>query len=258
MSLVATKRRNLKYAVHLVTYLDILGFRELISEESPNFISKAIRLVIEATAPDTELRHRYKENYTNFSDLIVHTVPVYSVANKKYKDGLVYCRVLDLLFAQTALIQEGLLLRGALTIGNIERTYGVLFGPALIAAYDLEREKAKYPRIILDPRLLEELKTNPHLRRHKYREEMEYLSPFLKTDGDGVVFIDYLGGSQSEFSADEYFVFLEAHKRLVEAGLADFRNEPRILPKYEWLRQYYNDTVRARLDANEHRTRLIR
>jgi hypothetical protein len=39
---------------------------------------KAIRLVIENTAPDERTQKRNRENYVNFSDLIVHTVPIRS------------------------------------------------------------------------------------------------------------------------------------------------------------------------------------
>jgi hypothetical protein len=242
--------RNLKYSLHLVTYLDILGFRDLVSEESPNFISRAIRKVIESTEPDEIGKKQYHENYVNFSDLIVHTVPIYSQANKKYRDGLVFNRVQSLLHAQVALIQEGLLLRGALTLGNMERTYRVLFGPGLISAYDLEREKARFPRIILDSALLRELETNPHLRRHKYREEMEYLSSFLRKDTDDFFFVDYLGGLQSECHEDDYSEFLGVHKQLIEKGFSEFPGNERVLEKYRWLKKYHDETVQARLDES--------
>lgn len=245
--------RNLKYSLHLVTYLDILGFRDLVSEESPNFISRAIRRVIESTEPDEIGKKQYHENYVNFSDLIVHTVPIYSQANRKYRDGLVFNRVQSLLHAQVALIQEGLLLRGALTLGNMERSYRVLFGPGLISAYDLERKKACFPRIILDHALLQELKINPQLRRHKYREEMKYLSTFLRKDTDDFFFVDYLGGFRSECNdSNDYLEFLGIHKRLVEKGFGEFAGDQRILPKYEWLRKYHDSTVQARLNEPLH------
>jgi hypothetical protein len=244
------KRRNFKYSLHLVTYLDILGFRDLVSEESPNFISTAIRRVIEATAPDKKNKKQYGENYVNFSDLIVHTIPVYSRANMKYRIGLVFDRVQSLLYAQVALIEEGLLVRGALTLGDVERTYKVLFGPGVIAAYDLERKKARVPWIIVDPALLDALKTNPSLRRHKYKEEMEYLSSWLKMDNDDeLFFIDYLGGLYSEYDATAYARFLITHRKLIERGLVEFADDPKILPKYLWLKNYHNETVRIKLEA---------
>lgn len=254
---VARKRRNLKYSLHLVTYLDILGFRNLIAEKSPNFISRAIRIVLEATAPDAQIKKQYREQFVSFSDLIVHTVPVDWHFSEEYQMGLVFNRVFDLLHGQVALVTQGLLFRGALTIGNMERTYGVLFGPGLIAAYDLEREKARFPRIILDPILLRELEMNPNLRRHKYREEMEYLSPYLRKDSDGLTFIDYLGGCQTESDPGEYARFLTRHKLLVSSGLAEFRKDDKVLPKYEWLRSYHNNIVVERVPEHLRRKFLI-
>src|SRR5260370_13496975 len=106
------KTRNLAYSPHLITYIDILGFRELVEEKSTNFISRAIRRVIETTAPDELIRKRNSENYVNFSDLIVHTVTIFSSSNKKITDGLVFCQINHLALAQIRLIDEGLLLRG--------------------------------------------------------------------------------------------------------------------------------------------------
>jgi hypothetical protein len=106
--------------------------------------------------------------------------------------------IIHLVHAQVALLGEGFLIRGALILGEIERSYGVLFGPGLISAYELEREQAQFPRIVVDPKLIEAVKTNPLLRSHDYEEEMEYISRFIKRDDDGAIFIDYLGGMQDE------------------------------------------------------------
>jgi len=107
-----TKKRSLKYSLHLISYIDILGFRELVGEQMPNFISRAIRRVIETTAPDAQVLKANRENYVNFSDLIVHTVPILSPANKKSPEGLVFVEINNLALAQAALIEEGLLIRG--------------------------------------------------------------------------------------------------------------------------------------------------
>jgi hypothetical protein len=46
---------------------------------------------------------------------------------------------------------SGLLIRGAITIGDIVHDDSIVFGPALNRAYELESQQAIYPRIILDP-----------------------------------------------------------------------------------------------------------
>jgi hypothetical protein len=251
------KKRNLAYTPHLISYIDILGFRELIAEKSPNLISRAIRRVIETTAPDAQILKENRENYINFSDLIVHTVPILSSANKKFREGLVFVEVNNLALAQAALIEEDLLIRGALTIGEIERTYGVLFGPGLISAYELEREHAQFPRIVVDPNVIEALKQMPLLRAHEYSEEMEYISKFIKRDDDGIIFIDYLGGMQGEGEPEDYFAFLRVHKEFVEKNLAKFKDKRRVLAKHLWLKKYHNAVVRARLTKDFYEELLV-
>jgi hypothetical protein len=242
------QRRNLKYSPHLITYIDILGFRELVKQKSPNFISRAIRQVIEATAPDNKLRKMNEENYIKFSDLIVHTIPILSHANKKYREGIVFLEIQGLAAAQAILVGEGLLLRGALTMGMLERTYGVLFGPGIIAAYDLERGQAQFPRIIVEPDLIEALKVTPLLTSHPYEEEIKYISKFIKRDDDGVVFIDYVGGMQDESAEPaDWLAFLQVHKAFIEKNIAKFKEQKHVLSKYLWLKKYHNAVVQTRL-----------
>lgn len=242
------KKRNLQYSPHLITYIDILGFRELIKERSPNFISHAIRQVIEATEPVEMEREENQENYIKFSDLIVHTVPILSPANRKYRDGIVFKEIYGLATAQAILVGEGLLLRGSVTIGMLERTYGVLFGPGIIAAYELEREQAQFPRIVVSNDLIGALKNEPLLTSHPYEEEMKYINKFIKRDDDGVVFVDYVGAMQDE-GADpgDWLDFLRTHQKFVEQNIAKFEGQKRVLSKYLWLKKYHNAVVQTRL-----------
>jgi hypothetical protein len=68
------KKRKLKYLPHLITSIGILGLRELVKEKSPNFISRAIRQVVEATALDDKIRKANEENYTQFPRLVVEAL----------------------------------------------------------------------------------------------------------------------------------------------------------------------------------------
>jgi hypothetical protein len=46
--------------------------------------------------------------------------------------------MMRLIHAQSRLIDEGILLRGAVTVGQIVRSWGQLFGPGLIEAYEFD------------------------------------------------------------------------------------------------------------------------
>lgn len=244
------KKRPLRYSPHLVTYIDILGFRELIEKKSPNFISRAIRQVREITVPDVQKIGQDKEHYVYFSDLIVHTVPLLSKSNQNKPGGIVFREIRYMAMVQAVLIEKGLLLRGAVTVGDIERTYGVLFGPGLISAYELERDHAEYPRIVVDDRLIEALKSNRLLRSHNYDLEIKFISDCIRLDDDGIVFIDYLGFMQIvlKYSQTDYCRLIETHKKLIEENMLKFEGDKRVLSKYLWLRKYHNAVIRAKLN----------
>ena len=232
------------YSLHLVTYLDILGFRELIKHKSAGSISKMIRLVREAAAPDSEDKKDLKQEFEHFSDLIIITTPVYTPENITFPVGLVFAELLKLVIAQVRLIDEGILLRGALTIGNLVKSYNVIYGPGLIAAYKLEHDDAVFPRIVVDKALLKQVKTNPALRHHDYRSEIKEIRNLIRRDGDGLFFVDYLRAIESEFRENDlYFAFLDRHRELVKKGLGKFVSNKRIRRKYVWLKKYHNSTV---------------
>src|SRR6267142_1263956 len=188
-----TVKRYLRYAPHLVTYIDILGFRQLIQEKSPNFISWAIRQVQQITVPNRYTNMHPDENYVNFSDLTVHTIPIQH-SNQSRVEDVVLSEIRYIAMVQAVLIEKGLLLRGAITIGEMERSYGVLFGPGLISAYELERDYAQYSRIIVDDRLLDMVKSKSSLKA---------LAKCSRLDDDGVMFLDYLGFMKKALNEDQ-------------------------------------------------------
>jgi hypothetical protein len=145
MPIKRRQKRYLRYSPYVVTYIDILGFRELVQKKSPNFISWAIRQVREITVPDVQKIKDEKEHYVYFSDLIVHTVPLLSEVNQDKPRGIVFREIQQIAMVQAVLMEKGLLLRGAVTVGDIERSYGVLFGSGLISAYELEPHQHPAP-----------------------------------------------------------------------------------------------------------------
>ncbi len=232
-----TIKRYLRYQPHLVTYIDILGFRELVQQKSPNFISWAIRQVQQITVPNVYTNKHKGENYVNFSDLIVHTIPL-DQRNQNGSEEILLAEIKYIAMVQAVLIEKGLLLRGAITIGKIERSYDVLFGPGLISAYELERDYAHNSRIVLDNQLLESIKS---------KRSFEVLSDCIRLDDDGLVFVDYLGFMQKVLNNDRmsYHRLVETHKNLIEKNLLNFQNNKRVLSKYLWLRKYHNAIVCA-------------
>src|SRR5260370_41731921 len=142
--------KTVAYSLHLLTSLDILGSREFSKRKPAGAISRMIRLVKEAAAPNLEDKKELRQGFEHFSDLVIITTPVDSPENVAFPIGLVFAELLKLAIAQVRLIDQGILVRGALTVGNLVRSYNVGYGPALIRAYQLEQHHALFPRIIAD------------------------------------------------------------------------------------------------------------
>jgi len=63
------------------------------------------------------------------------------------------------------LLTNGLLIRGAIAKGPLHHVGSVMFGPAFLDAYRIERDIAKYPRIILSQATYEDFRSlTPGLR----------------------------------------------------------------------------------------------
>jgi hypothetical protein len=244
---MAATGKKVSYQPSVITYLDIMGFRGLVTERSAGEISHTLRILKERVQPGRDLVHEF--HIQHFSDLAVRVLPVIPGPGR---GGDVWFEVLNVVYLQVSLIDEGILVRGGITFGDIVKSWGLLYGPGLIRAYELERE-ASVPRVLVDTRLLtKDLRTNSLLRNpdHDYKTEMKYIRRLIRRDTDGKYFVDYLRAIASEFDPPEtYLQFLEFHRKHIVQGLAKFKGDKEVLRKYKWLRAYHNATVARGLRA---------
>lgn len=242
------KRRIVNYERSILTYTDILGFRELVATRSAGEISRAIRIVRDVVQPrrfKSSIPQLDEDDFRNFSDLCL----IRRVIAKKDKFpaiGQVHSQILHMVHVQSILLaDEGILLRGGITVGDAALSYGQLFGPAVIRGYDLEREVARFPRIVVGPEVLDEVKRNRALWIHDRDSELQAIRDLLHRDSDGEYFVDYLRVVASELDdPSQYADFLEKHKQFIDKGLRRYKANASVLPKYKWLREYHRATVR--------------
>jgi hypothetical protein len=57
--------------------------------------------------------------------------------------------LLEIAYAQLTLVLAGFPIRGGLTFGNLHMSERLVFGPSFLRAYEIEREQAKFPRIVV-------------------------------------------------------------------------------------------------------------
>jgi hypothetical protein len=155
-----------QYTKSLVSYFDILGFRKIVAELSPDQVASKLQALARFSSPGSAIAETFGNTFTNFSDLVLRTVPVEPNPRLEGGEGLLYCELLELVFIQAELIADGVLLRGSITFGDIFIDDKMVFGPALIRAYELEDQVAIAPRVIVDPEVFPLLEKYPVLRAH--------------------------------------------------------------------------------------------
>jgi hypothetical protein len=255
------RKRAYNYEISLISYLDVLGMKDLLEQagRDANNVAEVLERFRDFSKPVEDQKELWRSTFVNFSDLGLRIHPVHSDANVKYRIGGFFQEVMDLGFIQVNLINRGSLVRGGLALGFICHSGGLVFGPGLAEAYELESKVAKYPRIVVDDFVMEALKQAPVLRAegNTFNEEMSYLKNVLRRDADGVWFIDYIEFIRSEGDGPkEFAAFLQRHKHLIEKQRQEVAALPRgnyrksRLEKLKWLIQLHRSHI-AQLDPTE-------
>lgn len=248
------------YEECLVTFFDVLGFRNLLHTRSGAEIRELLstfRHVSEGDAePPTrsdEMRMSSQVHAEIISDAIVRT----RTTETQYHAGPLVWELIDLLHIQIDCLNSGILVRGAMTIGHMHLGIGFdgpVFGPALVQAYEMEDREVVFPRIAIHEDVLARHREDTSLWRegHDYEDEARHLGNLLREDESGLHFIDYLRASLSEFDDPypDWLSFLLRHKELVERGLSASPNAT-VRRKFSWLRNYHNGVIDEALSRLE-------
>ena len=237
------------YQKAIVTFIDILGFSYLINRADAEAINRVLDAVEKSTSPlilDKETKNDDHAEVLSFSDSIVRIRKIETTTNKEYPMGLLFEELISLVDAQAELIDFDIIIRGGVSIGDIFISDGRVFGPGLIEAYELESKYALYPRIIIDPRLIQEHKTNKLLKAkwHSVKDELEILGGLLKQGDDGMWFIDYATAIEQELNEPEmYPTFLRRHREVILSGAKSHAKLNSVLRKFVWMANYHNQIV---------------
>jgi hypothetical protein len=245
---LASEDRPAKYQKSLLTYFDILGFREMVGGAlDPEQVAKKLRVFSRVSQPERAEMERWQHTFSHFSDLAVRNVPIKAHEELGVEQGLLYWELLDLAYIQSRLAKDGTLIRGATTVGDIYVDERLIFGPALIRAYELERAVASYPRIILDSRVFDRLADSPELRMPGVTDQIKSLRTVLARDNDGTWFVDYLQATMHELASQPvaYGKFLSEHRDVVRKAALKFRELSSPAAKVGWLITYHNHAVNA-------------
>ena len=236
--MVATYERS------IVTFIDILGFADIVDHQS----ASAIDLMLEAvqrTAGAPDLLADGRERATqilSFSDSIIRA----RAYGAEREESTLLVELEEVALAQWLLAKEGIFIRGGMTAGDIAFSMNRAFGPAFVRAYRLETQFASVARIVLDPALLAELRSNRCLRRRgkTLRSEIKDVRQHLRQSDDGMWFIDYLWVIAEDSSASRC-ADLGRHKSMILEKGAGLQPSDKLVPKYSWLAPYHNEVAAA-------------
>lgn len=239
---------SLTYTDRIIAFIDILGFKQLIKDsingsklDADNSFNKLLNLYDSIEKHLTKQLEEIIEDIeiTRFSDCIVISVP----ANNK--DCLFELCISLLHFQFEIFNRHKILMRGGVTQGKLVHTNKLLFGPAMNRAYQLESQLSIYPRIIIDPIVIENRKKlltqlTEENDQYDIRNELNILlakdkTSMLKRDSDNFYYIDYINGMYHELDEPEkmFELYLNNLNNCVISNIGD----EKISHKFGWLKQ---------------------
>lgn len=224
------------YNKSIFAFLDLLGVKEYIKKDNGEFLNKLGSIYDDTLRIyKTVCKGKYRDNIRAkiFSDNIVFECKISN------GDGLEEFKQVAFISAilQEELLEENLLLRGAITVGESFLDDVFVFGKALSEAYFLESTVALYPRIIISKPLAEIV--------YPQISHIQLCSYMCILDKDGEYYIDYLNSSGRTKSLREHLI-----KRALlhnEKGLNCPDYSSRVKQKLLWHNDYLK---RSKLNYN--------
>jgi hypothetical protein len=248
------------YEDRLIAFIDILGFSNMV-EQSDGDLSKFQMILDFVTDLQQSVKDRYEfqqyheehmkiikrnsifkdKEYENPSEFDYALFSDSAVLTMKFQESQsLVSLVSDIGLLQAKYMARGMLLRGGITYGKVYHKDSVCFGPGFIKAYELERDHAKHPRIIIDNGILEG-KNIPEWDDFTKRNFNSLIKPWLEQSVNPLMLKSeendfyYVNPFLTQNSHDYYkdikvsvIKRLEEFKQLNEEGTSKFK-------KWDWL-----------------------
>jgi hypothetical protein len=220
---------TLQISNHVVGYIDVLGYKQLLKEYSEEKFLNIMHEILTYSmvqAKSFNLGGHIEIQTNVFSDNMVLSAP-YSIPN-------VHMMIQAVQEIQSAiLLHYGICLRGSITRGNFYRNSNYVYGSALINAYQAESEIAVYPRVVVGRELIPDIMEQKPILC-KGTPSIAFLpgSTGIYQDNDGAYFVDYMDVFEdSDFAK---------HKSVLLSLIEKHSGNEKIMCKYRWIVSYHN------------------
>lgn len=240
------------YRTAIISFIDILGFKNLVNNSTYEQLSEKLETVRRLSGDDDGLNGEGLEpKVIQFSDSIIRIRPLDSDINKETPYGVMFYEMLDLVHMQSELINHGVCVRGGVSIGKVHFDDYTLFGPGFVSAYEMESLFANYPRIVIDPVLIQLLGNDSLLfsDHNSVDDELRSIKKNITKGSDGLYFVDYLRSFQTEVDhAEDIPLFLNNHRQIIIKNASGANNLTSVSAKYLWMSTYHNEVVNELCD----------
>ncbi len=240
----------MKYDNRITVFLDILGFKQIIKsteDKDGNDIEKNIKFLHDTILKIRELldidieggHHAKSKQVTQFSDSIV-------ISFKEKEESEVFYTISDIQTLVINLALRGIICRGGISYGKLIHNDKMIFGPALVEAYETESKAALYPRIILDKTIID-IGKKYHAIHHGEIDEKNAIMQILNKDTDDMFYIDYFSKAQGELNDPDYDMptYINKLKEIIEIGIKAGKKAPDVKVKYNWMKNKFNTMVKV-------------
>lgn len=164
------------YNEKIIAYIRILGFNRMMQDATKHLrINQLLHVPFHLLRHD----HDYKDIHVSFFGSVI----VLSTDHTSIESFDRVYRYVSLL-TQSYLAYYGVLLRGAICIGHLYHDDQFVFGPAFAKAQSMEKNVARFPRVIIDAGDL-----HIGLKTHHAKDKNQIKDRFIFSD-DGYYYLD--------------------------------------------------------------------
>lgn len=221
----------------IVAFIDVLGSSEAIMKDA----DKSLQMMHDAYSESIALYQslfdegkRIKPCAKIFSDNIV-----VSVSREGESGHGAFCAIAMIsAIIQVQFLKHGFLTRGGIASGSFFVDDMMVWGTALVKSHNLENDLAIYPRIIIDPELIGDLKlADPNCIFVRCKE-------WIEQDTDSFFMIDYL----NKYLLNKE-IFIIKLMDLAEDNIVKYNAERKIKPCQKWL--WFANYIKEKLGAED-------
>ncbi len=206
---------NYKTSNHIIAYLDILGAKQMICNDSNFNFLNLLNMFMEDAIEESGggiFKHKEEIYIKIFSDNILLAIELKE--NDEQRDDKITLLFNIVANIYNEILRYGYLMRGAIVEGDFFHNDIIVYGKALVEAVNLEEKKAIYPRILVQ------------------KELSKSLQHYLLQDRDGLYILNI-------FQLSEYFDHLSFKLELLKI-LEQYKDKDHIKAKIMWMIKYFN------------------